>query len=42
VMLGASQESLLKQVINGNIPQAIAKSLDTTVIVFREGKGRNR
>lgn len=36
VILGASKEGLLKQVINGNIPQDIARNLDTTIIVFRE------
>lgn len=33
VILGASKESLLKQAIHGNIPDAIATNLDTTVII---------
>lgn len=35
VVLGASRESLLKQAIHGNIPEAIAASLKTTVIIVR-------
>ncbi len=38
VMLGASEESFLKQALYGNIPQAIIKEVDCTVIVFRGGK----
>jgi CIC family chloride channel protein len=35
VILGASRESLLQQAISGNIPEAIASKLDTTVILIR-------
>jgi CIC family chloride channel protein len=35
VMLGASREGLLQQVIHGNIPEAIAQKVDSTVIVVR-------
>ncbi len=35
VILGASREGLLKQAINGNIPEAIASQLNTTVIIIR-------
>jgi CIC family chloride channel protein len=35
VMLGASRESLLKQVIHGNIPEAIAREVKGTVIIVR-------
>lgn len=35
VILGASREGLLKQAIQGNIPEAIASNLDTTVIIIR-------
>jgi CIC family chloride channel protein len=35
VILGASRESLLKQALQGNIPEAIASQLDTTVIIVR-------
>jgi chloride channel protein, CIC family len=36
IMLGASEESFLKHAIHGNIPQAIMKEVDATVILFRE------
>jgi CIC family chloride channel protein len=35
IMLGASQEGLLKQVIKGNIPEAIARHSNRTVILVR-------
>ena len=35
IILGASREGLLKQVIKGNIPEAIARSSDRTVILVR-------
>ncbi|ACK67404.1 Chloride channel core [Rippkaea orientalis PCC 8801] len=35
VMLGVSREGLLEQVIHGNIPKAIAKQVDSTVILVR-------
>lgn len=35
VILGASNESLLQNVVKGNIPEAIAKQVNTTVIIFR-------
>jgi nucleotide-binding universal stress UspA family protein len=36
VMMGASREGLLKQVIKGNIPEAIASGCDCTVILVRQ------
>lgn len=35
VVLGASNEGLLQQVVKGNIPEAIAKNANSTVIIFR-------
>lgn len=35
VVLGASREGLLEQVIQGNIPEAIASGVDSTVILVR-------
>ncbi|NEO26139.1 MAG: universal stress protein [Kamptonema sp. SIO4C4] len=35
VIMGASRESLLKQALNGNIPEAIASGLQCTVILVR-------
>ncbi|HBE17194.1 MAG TPA: chloride channel protein [Cyanobacteria bacterium UBA11159] len=35
VVLGASREGLLKQAIQGNIPEAIARSVRSTVILIR-------
>ena len=35
VVLGASREGMLKQVIQGNIPEAIARNCDCTVILVR-------
>jgi chloride channel protein, CIC family len=35
VILGASNEGLLQNVINGNIPEAIAHHANSTVIIFR-------
>lgn len=35
VILGASKEGLLKQAIHGNIPEAIATKVDSTVILVR-------
>lgn len=36
VIMGASREGLLKQVIKGNIPEAIASGCDCTVILVRQ------
>lgn len=35
ILIGASREGLLQQVIHGNIPQAIAQDTKSTVILFR-------
>ncbi|GAB1542593.1 chloride channel protein [Scytonema sp. NUACC21] len=35
VVLGASREGMLQQAINGNIPEAIASGVDSTVILVR-------
>lgn len=35
VVLGASNEGLLQQVVKGNIPEEIAKNANSTVIIFR-------
>ncbi|MCA1991741.1 MAG: CBS domain-containing protein, partial [Coleofasciculus sp. S288] len=35
VILGASREGLLQQVVNGNIPEAIARGVNSTVILVR-------
>jgi chloride channel protein, CIC family len=35
MVLGASREGLLQQVIKGNIPEAIARSSNQTVILVR-------
>ena len=35
VVLGASREGLLQQAVKGNIPEAIASSVDSTVILVR-------
>uniref|UniRef100_UPI0035CA6985 universal stress protein n=1 Tax=uncultured Nostoc sp. TaxID=340711 RepID=UPI0035CA6985 len=35
VVLGASQEGLLQQAIQGNIPEAIASGVESTVILVR-------
>ena len=35
VILGASNEGLLQNVVKGNIPEAIARKANTTVIIFR-------
>ena len=34
VVLGGSNENLLQQVVKGNIPEAIAKNANSTVIIF--------
>ncbi|HEY9596800.1 MAG TPA: CBS domain-containing protein, partial [Cyanophyceae cyanobacterium] len=36
VIIGASREGLLQQAIDGNIPEAIARGVDSTVIVVRK------
>ncbi|EGJ28546.1 MULTISPECIES: chloride channel protein [Moorena] len=36
VVIGASREGLLEQAIHGNIPEAIARGVDSTVILVRE------
>jgi CIC family chloride channel protein len=35
IVLGASREGLLQQAIQGNIPEAIASSVESTVILVR-------
>lgn len=35
VMLGVSREGLLTQAVRGNIPEAIARGVDSTVILVR-------
>jgi CIC family chloride channel protein len=35
VLLGASRESLLNQLLNGNIPSTIARAVNCTVILVR-------
>ena len=40
IVLGASREGLLQQAINGNIPAAIAGSVDCTVILVRGAIGK--
>jgi CIC family chloride channel protein len=35
VVLGASREGLLQQVVHGNIPEAIARGVNSTVILVR-------
>jgi CIC family chloride channel protein len=41
VVMGASCESLLKQALHGNIPEAIAKGTNRTVIIIRGALKRN-
>ena len=36
IILGASREGLLQQAIHGNIPEAIARGVDSTVILVRK------
>ncbi|MCY7393576.1 MAG: universal stress protein, partial [Leptolyngbyaceae cyanobacterium CAN_BIN12] len=36
IVLGASREGLLQQAIQGNIPEAIARNCDCTVILVRK------
>ena len=38
VILGASNEGLLQNVVKGNIPEAIARRANSTVIIFRSYK----
>ena len=38
IVLGASNEGLLQNVVKGNIPQAIARDANSTVIIFRSSK----
>ena len=35
IVLGASKEGLLRNAVKGNIPEAIARKANTTVIIFR-------
>jgi CIC family chloride channel protein len=35
IIIGASRESLLKQAIAGNIPEAVARGSDCTVVLVR-------
>jgi CIC family chloride channel protein len=37
IMLGASNEGLLQQIIHGNIPEAIAQNSNRTMFIFRKG-----
>ncbi|NER50086.1 MAG: universal stress protein [Symploca sp. SIO1A3] len=39
IILGASREGLLQQAIHGNIPEAIAKGVDSTVVLVRQAPG---
>ncbi|NET58685.1 MAG: universal stress protein [Symploca sp. SIO2E6] len=39
IILGASREGLLQQAIHGNIPEAIARGIDRTVILVRKAPG---
>ncbi|PZO43429.1 MAG: chloride channel protein [Pseudanabaena frigida] len=36
IMLGASHEGALQQIVHGNIPEAIARNSDRTIIIFRK------
>jgi CIC family chloride channel protein len=36
IMLGASREGILQQVMHGNIPEAIARNSNRTIIIFRK------
>lgn len=36
IMLGASHENFFQQIIYGNIPEAIARNSDRTIIIFRK------
>ncbi|MCA6621910.1 MAG: chloride channel protein [Pseudanabaena sp.] len=36
IMLGASHEGFLQQMIHGNIPESIARNSDRTIIIFRK------
>jgi chloride channel protein, CIC family len=36
ILLGASRENLLRQVIKGNVPLEIAQQTDITVILLRQ------
>jgi CIC family chloride channel protein len=40
IMLGASNEGLLQQIIHGNIPEAIAQNSNRTILIFRKGSYR--
>ncbi|MGK7921259.1 MAG: chloride channel protein [Trichodesmium sp.] len=40
VVIGASKEGFLKQAINGNIPEAIARGCDATVILVRAANNK--
>jgi CIC family chloride channel protein len=37
IMLGASNEGLLQEIIHGNIPEAIAQNSNRTIFIFRKG-----
>ncbi len=39
IIVGASREGMIQQVINGNIPEAIASQSQATVILLRAGDG---
>lgn len=39
IILGASREGMIQQVIHGNIPEAIASQTEATVILLRAGEG---
>lgn len=36
IMLGASREGILQHLVQGNIPEAIARSSDKTIIIFKK------
>jgi chloride channel protein, CIC family len=41
IVIGASNEGLLQNVVKGNIPQAIARDANSTVIIFRSCDSQN-
>lgn len=38
IILGASRESILQQIVHGNIPEAIARNSDQTIIIFQSSR----
>ncbi|MFM7529414.1 MAG: universal stress protein [Nodosilinea sp.] len=39
LLMGASRENLLSQVLKGNVPLEIAERTDITVMLLRQGEG---